>query len=404
MPIYSHSRIETFNNCPLKYKFNYVDSIKRYIESIEAFLGNRCHDVLEKLYKDKLRGKDNSLEELHAFYKKIWQKQWHDDIKFTRKEYDPEHYHNVGLKAIENYYKRYHPFNDGKTLGLEKNISVNLSNGNSLSYQLCGYIDRLVEVNDGEYEIHDYKTSGSLPHQQDLDNDRQLALYQIGVEQLWPNCKKVHLVWHYLIFDKEIRSYRTAEQLAFLKKEIASQIETIEKATEKGDFEPIESALCDWCDYQDLCPKRKHLFIVKSLPENEYLKEEGVSLVNKYAKLINDFKKSKDVFEKEKIKLEEALIAYARKGRYETVTGADYEARIKTGIKSSLPKTTDPNRELLDSLVKEMGIWNQVSGLSATRLAKIMNANGLTAKQLSQIKEFLASEERTTISLTKIKK
>jgi len=29
MPIYSHSRLEAFKNCPLKYKFNYIDKIKR---------------------------------------------------------------------------------------------------------------------------------------------------------------------------------------------------------------------------------------------------------------------------------------------------------------------------------------------------------------------------------------
>lgn len=403
MPIYSHSRIETYNNCPLKYKFQYVDGIKRYTESIEAFLGNRCHDALEKLYKDKLRGKENSLEELLGFYKKVWDKQWHDDIKFTRKEYSAEHYHEVGLKAIQDYYKRYHPFNDGKTLGLEKNISVNLSSGNSKSYQLCGYIDRLVGINDGEYEIHDYKTAGSLPHQENLDKDKQLALYQIGVEQLWPDCKKVHLVWHYLIFDKEIRSYRTVEDLKILKEEISSKIATIEKATEKGDFRPIESALCDWCDYQDLCPKRKHLFAVKTLPENKYLKEEGVTLVNKYAKLINDFKESKDVFEVEKAELEEALIDYARKKGYDTIVGSEYQANVKTEVKSSIPKTADPNREVLDNLLRKIGLWDKVSSISSSKLAKLIKSDMLTAEQLAQIKEFLSPQEKTSVSLSKIK-
>ena len=48
MTIYSHSRLEAFKSCPLKYKFNYIDKIKREEEGIEAFLGSRFHEVTGK--------------------------------------------------------------------------------------------------------------------------------------------------------------------------------------------------------------------------------------------------------------------------------------------------------------------------------------------------------------------
>ena len=45
--IYSHSRISTFENCPLQFKFNYVDKVKTEIEdTVEAFLVTRVHEVL----------------------------------------------------------------------------------------------------------------------------------------------------------------------------------------------------------------------------------------------------------------------------------------------------------------------------------------------------------------------
>jgi len=50
MTIYSHSRLETQRNCPLKYKFNYIDKVKRKEESIEAFLGYCFHEVREIIY------------------------------------------------------------------------------------------------------------------------------------------------------------------------------------------------------------------------------------------------------------------------------------------------------------------------------------------------------------------
>ena len=38
MPVYSHSRLESFENCPLKYKFRYIDGIKKAEQGVEAFL------------------------------------------------------------------------------------------------------------------------------------------------------------------------------------------------------------------------------------------------------------------------------------------------------------------------------------------------------------------------------
>ena len=53
MTLYSSSRLNTFKQCKLKYKYQYIEKIKTEIEqTVEAFLGSRVHDCLEKLYKD----------------------------------------------------------------------------------------------------------------------------------------------------------------------------------------------------------------------------------------------------------------------------------------------------------------------------------------------------------------
>ena len=52
MAVYSHSRLECYENCPLQYKLRYLDRIKAERDSIEAFLGSRFHEVMEKLYAD----------------------------------------------------------------------------------------------------------------------------------------------------------------------------------------------------------------------------------------------------------------------------------------------------------------------------------------------------------------
>ena len=50
---YSYSQINTFLNCPQKYKLIYIKNIKTEKEGIEAFIGKIVHEVLEWIYKQK---------------------------------------------------------------------------------------------------------------------------------------------------------------------------------------------------------------------------------------------------------------------------------------------------------------------------------------------------------------
>ncbi len=116
MPIYSHSQLSTYEQCPLKYKLNYRDKIKRDIEGVEAFLGSRVHDTLKKCYDDARLTKANSLNDLFSYYDNIWQKNWHDSIVITKKDLTQEHYQALGKRMIETYYQRYTPFDSDMTI------------------------------------------------------------------------------------------------------------------------------------------------------------------------------------------------------------------------------------------------------------------------------------------------
>ena len=74
MPIYSHSQLSMYEECPLKYKLCYRDGIKRDTESVEAFLGNMVHEALKKCYDDAKLTKLNTLDELLSYYDSIWKR------------------------------------------------------------------------------------------------------------------------------------------------------------------------------------------------------------------------------------------------------------------------------------------------------------------------------------------
>ena len=394
MPIYSHSQLSTYEQCPLKYKLNYRDKIKRDIEGVEAFLGSRVHDTLKKCYDDARLTKVNSLNDLFAYYDNIWQKNWHDSIVITKKDLTQEHYQALGKKMIETYYQRYTPFDSDMTIQTEMRLNFTLDDENK--YRLTGYIDRLSRTTDGVYQIHDYKTSAHLPSQEDADNDRQLGLYQIGVRKKWPDINNIKLVWHYVAFDRELISSRSDEEISKLVLETTRLIDEVDSAT---DFPPKESGLCDWCEYPDLCPMRKHFYTVEALPMNEYLSEPGVVLVNKYAEL----KEKASEIEEELGKVKEAIFDYARREQVEMIKGSDRKIKVKFDEKLKFPGKNEAERQELEDTIKSLGKWMEVSQLDTTVITRIVES-GLWDKELiDEVMKYGRIEETSSVYLSKLK-
>ena len=398
MPTYSHSQLSTYETCPHQYRLHYIQKIKVDTAGIEAFMGSRVHDALEKLYRDLKMTKLNTLEELLTFYHQSWEKNWSETVQIIRKEYSAEDYRRLGEKCITDYYKRYYPFDQGKTLGIEETIYFPLEE--EKGYWIRGVVDRIALLDGSILEIHDYKTSSRLPGQADVEADRQLAFYHMGVEGKWKDIKEIKLIWHYLAFDAEVQSLRTPEKLQQLRQETAELIRRIES---DRDFSPRESPLCDWCDYQGLCPKRKHRIVAESLPPNEYLQEEGVDLVNRLVEL----KEKKGVLieeiDSELARVEEALFAYAQREELEAVYGRDFVAKIKAEIKEKYPLKGDPNRKALDEFIKNAGKWMEVSDLNPWMLARILERGGWPPSLAKKVKEFSTIEKNRSITLTKLK-
>jgi len=103
-----------------------------------------------------------------------------------------------------------------------------------------------------QYEVHDYKTANSLPQKEKIERDRQLALYSLGVKEMFGQEQEVLLVWHYLSHNKTIYSKRTKEQLEKLREDTIQLIKKIE-STEK--FPLNRGPLCNWCEYKNHCDK-----------------------------------------------------------------------------------------------------------------------------------------------------
>ena len=397
MPSFSHTKIGSFETCPLQYKYAYIDRIKVEVEdTVETFLGSRVHEALEKLYRDKKFERLMSLEELLAYYNKLWKEEWKDSVVIVKKEYTQENYRKIGERCLSDYYKRHKPFDRGRIIGLETTDFLPLDEKGKYKFHIR--IDRLMDMGNGVYEVHDYKTGSSLPKQEELDQDRQLAVYSLWVRQQFKDFKKVRLVWHYVAFDKEMDSYRTEDQLENLRKETLEKIKKVESAEE---FPADVSRLCDWCLYKGICPMWKHEVQLEERPENEYLNDPGLKLVDEYVRIKEEIDQHRRETEEKLEKLKQALIAFCAKEGVSAVFGSENKITVKEYEYVKFPGKNTEEREELIKVLQSIGKLGKVSDLDVYVLARILKNKEWDEHQLDLLKKFETREKSHRLSISK---
>jgi putative RecB family exonuclease len=355
---YSNSRIESFNKCKLQYKYRYIDKVPLKVETIEAFIGTKVHDALEEFYgliKNKIV---KPKEWILSKYEDLWKEDFKDSIKIVKKELSAEEYYEKGRKSLVDYYVEYAPFDQTKIVKTEESIYFNLKQGKD-EYRFVGILDRL-DWNDREkiFEIHDYKTSSTLMTQQEADQDLQLPLYQLALI--------------YLLFNKQIESSRTKKQLIEVQDAVIAKIKVIEACDE---FPPFKSALCDWCDFQEICPLWKHPKKVGKLEENKYRKDPGVKLVTRYSEMEEEKKILKEKIsgiEQEQEKIAEAAIEFAEREDSLVIDGPDKQlvVTIKEEFGTPTRKDDQDKWEELRTFLIEKDRYADVSTVNSSMLHK----------------------------------
>ncbi|MDH3353453.1 MAG: PD-(D/E)XK nuclease family protein [Nanoarchaeota archaeon] len=358
MATYSHSRVSTYENCPYKYKLQYIERKKPDIQNtIEAFMGDLVHRTLEKLYNDKKFKKRVSKAMLLKFYKDLWDKEYSDDVLIAKADQGLtfENYKKMGEGFISKYYDRMKPFDQLTILGLETTDRMTLSDGNQWHVR----IDKFACDNEGNYFVCDYKTNARMKDQEEADQDRQLAMYSIWVKDKFQDVKSVKLLWHMLAFDKDVISERTDEQLEKLQNEIVDRIKEMESAKE---FPTNVTGLCAYCGFKSECPSFKHQVELESKESiKEFKEDEGVVLVDKYSEVKNKLSELK----KEEDELKERLIKFAEQFGADIVYGSNMKTSVKEIEKVTLP---EENKEELINLLKEKGLYETYSMICSPRL------------------------------------
>lgn len=398
---FSPSKLSTYQNCPKKYQYRYVDRISRKRKTPETVLGVAVHAAFEELHGLVNGGKLPTLAEVQAVFAGNFDSEWDETVKLRDERFSKDDWRRVGLDCVKTYYDAGKPFDSDKTVAVEKKVGFPISTEEG-EYKIEGYVDRLVLAKDGAFEIHDYKTAKALPSQEDMDADWQLALYELAIRHDWPDTKDVRLRWHYVRHGKVITSIRGPEAREKLRAEAAALITAIKRDHE---FKPKVTPLCDWCEYKDLCPEFAHPEKVAGLSLAERRKDDGVKLADAFAdveerrkKLGGDLK----ALETEQKTIKDKLVAWAQAQGVSTVAGTAGEVHVSSKDEIELPtKTREPEKhDELEKEAKALPLWVDVAKLDGHALVEGVRTKRWSGELLAAAEALLERYGRRVLKTT----
>lgn len=246
-PHLSPSSIGTFQQCPLKFKYNKIDKI--IDDPTQATLmGNFVHDVLETMYG--LDPVDRTHQEAKKISAHLWGNGWMDRVTpWVKGEENLRLFRWNSWWCIENLWKIEDPLLIAPS-GLEEEL-----NGKIGGVTIKGFIDRFSPVEDG-FVISDYKTGKTPKGKWVKDKFFQLLVYSHLLDSIgYGTAKEVELLY---LKDGIKYSHKVVqEELDLVESTIVSVKSEIDKRCESEEFEPIKSVLCGWCSYKAICPAWK---------------------------------------------------------------------------------------------------------------------------------------------------
>jgi ATP-dependent helicase/DNAse subunit B len=244
----SVSSMDTYEKCPKKYHYNYIEKpnvIKKKWGHTE--FGSCAHKILE-LFHQKYIDSPFTLDEAAAIMKESFVcgvKDFDMDI-LCEKTWSPDG-EESGITLLKKIMQKYLNLlkSDGfpNVIGIEKAYSFTTLDG----VEVRGFIDRIDKVADGHYEVVDYKTSKSPAYL----SPRQLKVYAEYIKRNYPDAKKISgkyimlklgcksIDWNF----SDIDLLNTVKDVDRIANAIKNESTWLKKPT----------ALCTFCDYRSIC-------------------------------------------------------------------------------------------------------------------------------------------------------
>ena len=264
VPALSYSSFRTYAECPLRWRFLYVDKLPETPRGYFTF-GRVVHSVLEELIaplvvpsarrvseSDRQRTLDEwhghggpappgrwmTSDELLAAYDRAWSSEG-----YTSPE-EESRYRALGREILLRYYDflvRERPL----PVAVEEHLEARWD-----GIPVHGYIDRIDRTPAGGLEIVDYKTSRDLSSDDARESD-QLSLYQVLVESNYTEPVEGLTLYHL----RSLTPIRVAPRERVALSGLHDRLGTALDGIRAEAYEPTPGRHCARCDFQSRCPE-----------------------------------------------------------------------------------------------------------------------------------------------------
>lgn len=249
---YSYSKIDTYQQCPFKFKLTYVDGHYSFSNSISTELGTAIHKCEEQIAL-AIQQKNNIdyitlKNELIIKMAELQQKylnDFHIKDKSNRTVAEKIYYYlETGIYKLEQYMKEHPTY---EIVGIEKYFKFTYKTGQTLN----GYIDRIFhDTATDSYLVQDIKTYAVEVEHDKLVTPLQFVIYTLAVKELY-NCDIEKISCQYYLPFCDLT--QDAGTLGYVVRG-TTKMEKIFEQININNFKANPSPLCNWCPFCKLNP------------------------------------------------------------------------------------------------------------------------------------------------------
>jgi RecB family exonuclease len=247
--LFSFSRLKTFHQCPLRYRYRYLKGLKEAFRSIESFLGTVVHDVLQWLYEERDRRSVPPLDVVLDEFARRWRASWSDDVTVVRLSDTGDEAFRTGREMLERFHGDTFQKDRSATVALEQRFSERLSP----QIVFTGFADRVGRTENGLLFVVDYKTSKSEGDPSEFSEGLQAPLYAACAVNHHDEAEAL-AGYHYL----RLGTTRWQKISRTRSRELLGRFLTLaEEALKAAEFPARPGVLCAWCGFNQICPEAK---------------------------------------------------------------------------------------------------------------------------------------------------
>ena len=244
---FSFSRLKAFFQCPLRYRYRYLEGRKEAFKSIEAYLGTVVHHVLEWAYRERDGGSPPTVEQALDLLAQRWETAWSPAVAIVRVDEPPELYMKRGREMIARFFSGVLARDRSTTVALETRLSHQLAE----DVVFTGIADRVGRTEAGRLFVIDYKTSSREGDPSEFSEGLQAPLYAACVLERHGG-ESCLAGYHYLRHG----TTRWMEVSRQGSEEVKARFLARARETQTADEYPANpGVLCAWCGFNRICPE-----------------------------------------------------------------------------------------------------------------------------------------------------